>query len=141
MSSERGKHELPPDIIDNSTSTDSSGNIVNDNADDEKIERPRWPHSNTTSSTTDSEQRERLRRTPTSQSAHQRRIFSPINPGDPEELLRIATSLENGGASVVRTSTRASELQRQDSLAGINIGDAVLDPKSPEFDVYKWARM
>jgi ATP-binding cassette subfamily G (WHITE) protein 2 (PDR) len=145
MASIDKKHELRPDI-DNTTSTDTSGNIVKDNNSDgdgdyEKMERPnKWQDSNT-SSTTDSAERNKLRRSQTSQSAHQRHTFSPINPGDTEELLRIATSLENEGASAVRTSTRGSELQRRDSLAGIHMGDAVLDPKSPEFDVYKWARM
>lgn len=33
------------------------------------------------------------------------------------------------------------DLERQDTLAGVEIGNPVLDPNSPEFDIYKWVRM
>jgi hypothetical protein len=32
-------------------------------------------------------------------------------------------------------------LERKDTLYGVDIGDPVLDPKSPEFNPYKWFRM
>ncbi|KAF2014159.1 ABC-transporter [Aaosphaeria arxii CBS 175.79] len=34
-----------------------------------------------------------------------------------------------------------SQIQRLDTLAGVSFGDPVLDPRKPEFDMYKWARM
>jgi ATP-binding cassette subfamily G (WHITE) protein 2 (PDR) len=141
MASEREKHEWRPEtenIISTGTTTRTE-NIVEDDGDYEEIERPKL--QDFPISSTDSEEQKLLRRTETNQSTRQRRTFEPIKAGDAEELTRIASSWEDEGASVVRTSTRGSELQKTDTLAGIYIGDAVLNPKSPEFDPYKWARM
>jgi ATP-binding cassette, subfamily G (WHITE), member 2, PDR len=77
----------------------------------------------------------------TSRSAQERRQFEPIRSGDREELHRIASSFA-GSVALQRTITaQPSGLERTDTLAGIQLGDAVLDPSSPEFDVYKWSRM
>ena len=124
----------------NSTSqTESFRNIVNDNLDG----RPDLHHAQTSSTEeTVDEKVHQIQRSQTSKSARERRQFSPIRSGDAEELQRIATSLEGaGGGSITRTSTRAEGLQRRDTLADVHLGDPVLDPKSPEFDSYKWARM
>lgn len=79
---------------------------------------------------------EKLARTQTSATARERQ-FEPIRAGDREELHRLASTLG-------RTESYISipdALERVDTLAGIQIGDSVLDPTSPDFDVYKWARM
>ncbi|EEP75711.1 hypothetical protein UREG_00558 [Uncinocarpus reesii 1704] len=67
------------------------------------------------------------------------------------EAVRTFSSSDDGSenaqiaAVLSRTSTRqagdGTQLQRRDTLAGIQVGDPVLDPTSPEFDFYKWARM
>jgi ATP-binding cassette subfamily G (WHITE) protein 2 (PDR) len=98
-------------------------------------------------SSTDVEEKDGLERTQTSgtsytsRSAQERRQFEPIRSGDREELHRIASSFA-GSVALQRTMTvQSSGLERKDTLAGIQLGDAVLDPSSPEFDVYKWSRM
>lgn len=40
-----------------------------------------------------------------------------------------------------RAPRAGQSLQRQDTIAGINPGDPVIDPTKPEFDFYKWTRM
>jgi ATP-binding cassette subfamily G (WHITE) protein 2 (PDR) len=82
-----------------------------------------------------------LSRVQTTRTVTRERTFEPILPGDKEALTRLASNFSAAGGSLTRTDTRGSELQRSDTLAGIQIGDAVLDPRSPEFDVYKWSRM
>jgi ATP-binding cassette subfamily G (WHITE) protein 2 (PDR) len=105
---------------------------------EESVERPMVMP---TSSFTDFEDELSLQRTRTTQSVRDRRAFEPIHSGDREELKRIASSFD-GELSLARSRTRdSSALQRIDTLAGVNIGDPVLDPKSPEFDAYKWSRM
>jgi hypothetical protein len=79
---------------------------------------------------------EKLRRTETSATVRERE-FEPIRSGDREELQRLASTL---GRTESYIST-PDALQRVDTLAGVKIGDSVLDPTSPDFDVYKWARM
>lgn len=105
---------------------------------EESVERPVIMPS---SSSTDIEDESDLERIQTTQSVRDRRAFEPIRSGDREELTRIASTFR-GDLSLARTRTReSSALERQDTLAGVNVGDPVLDPKSPEFDVYKWTRM
>lgn len=79
-----------------------------------------------------------LQRMTTSNSARERE-FQPIAVGDRDELHRIASNFASG--SLTRTSTKASGIERRDTLHNVNIGDPVLDPSSPEFDPYKWSRM
>lgn len=93
-------------------------------------------------------------------------IFMPVRPGDRAQLTHIATSMSlrhqqqpsymtqgsyvTARTSIARSSSYASEhasrdpshdLERRDTLAGIEPGDPVLDPTSDQFDAYKWARM
>jgi hypothetical protein len=93
---------------------------------------------------TDVEEKDALERTETSRtskSAQERRQFEPIRSGDREELHRIASEF-GGSVGLQRTKTmQSSGLERKDTLYGVQLGDAVLDPSSPEFDVYKWSRM
>jgi hypothetical protein len=95
-------------------------------------------------SSTDVEEKDGLERTETSRtskSALERRQFEPIRSGDREELQRIASEF-GGSVGLQRTMTvQSSRLERRDTLYGVQLGDAVLDPSSPEFDVYKWSRM
>ncbi len=79
---------------------------------------------------------EKLGRTLTSATARERQ-FQPIRAGDREELHRLASTL---GRTESYISARDA-LERVDTLAGVQLGDSVLDPTSPDFDVYKWARM
>lgn len=88
----------------------------------------------------DAPQPQLLRRTTTSRSARERE-FHPIAAGDRDELHKIASNFAGAGGSMTRTSTKGSALERRDTLYNVNIGDPVLDPKSPEFDPYKWSRM
>lgn len=85
---------------------------------------------------------------PTSIPAARARDFEEVIPGDRAELRRIATGLRSRSTSFATSigdlqhSTTAREvLTRKDTLHNVNIGDPVLDPTSPEFDGYKWARM
>jgi ATP-binding cassette subfamily G (WHITE) protein 2 (PDR) len=76
-----------------------------------------------------------------SSSTENERGFQPVIAGDREELQRIASTY-NGSNALGRSNTGASSrLSRQDTLAGVQLGDPVLDPSSPDFNVYKWARM
>lgn len=105
---------------------------------DELAERPSMLPSH---SSTDVEEKSELERKQTSKSAQEQRQFEPIRSGDREELHRIASSF-SGSVALARSMTAESTgLERKDTLAGVNLGDAVLDPSSPEFDVYKWSRM
>jgi hypothetical protein len=104
---------------------------------DDLYERPEVPHSRSSTSISDPSD---LKRIQTTKSMRERRaLFEPIATGDRAELKRIASNWE--GESLVRSSTRGSGLERRDTLAGVNIGDSVLDPKSEDFDPYKWSRM
>lgn len=78
-----------------------------------------------------------LEKVETSRSVRERH-FEPIHAGDAEELHRIATNMSNNRS--VRSSTRrnTNDLERTDTLAGVGLGDPVLDPAAKEFDVYKW---
>lgn len=106
---------------------------------EDEIERPQQ-HFQSISSGTEVDNEE-LSRVQTSKSARERREYEPIRYGDREELSRIASTF-GGSVALARTRTGASAgLERQDTLAGVNVGDPVLDPKSPEFDIYKWVRM
>ncbi|EHL03024.1 putative ABC transporter CDR4 [Glarea lozoyensis 74030] len=84
-------------------------------------------------------EKDTLERTDTS-STENERTFQPIMAGDRDELKKIASNF--GGSALGRSNTNASSaLSRQDTLAGVKLGDPVLDPASPDFNVYKWARM
>lgn len=71
-----------------------------------------------------------------------RNTFEELHSGDRAALQRLASQFGGTDGGLSRVGTRASAgLERQDTLAGIQMGDAVLDPNSPQFDVYKWVRM
>jgi ATP-binding cassette subfamily G (WHITE) protein 2 (PDR) len=132
-----GDREFQPIRTENILSQERS---AEQSKDDEFTERPSMLPS---SSSTDVEEKSALERTQTSRSAQERRQFEPIRSGDREELHRIASSF-GGSVALARSLTAESTrtgLERKDTLAGIQLGDAVLDPSSPEFDVYKWSRM
>jgi hypothetical protein len=106
---------------------------------EESIERPILLPNR---SSTDVEDENELKMVQTTQSVRDRRAFEPVRSGDKEELQRIATTFGESVA-LARTKSHASAggLQRRDTLADVQVGDPVLDPSSPEFDVYKWTRM
>lgn len=78
-----------------------------------------------------------LEKVETSRSVRERR-FEPIHAGDAEELHRIATNMSNSKSFRSSTRRNTNDLERLDTLAGIDLGNPVLDPASEEFDVYKW---
>jgi ATP-binding cassette, subfamily G (WHITE), member 2, PDR len=136
-----GEREFQPIRTENILNSQPSRESSNDA---ENAHRPSMIPSH---SSTDIEEKDGLERTQTSgtnytsRSAQERRQFEPIRSGDREELHRIASSFA-GSVALQRTMTvQSSGLERKDTLAGIQLGDAVLDPSSPEFDVYKWSRM
>jgi hypothetical protein len=109
-------------------------------SDETDEEKPRLEKTMTNSS-------QALSRYQTNRSARERQ-FSPIRAGVEQELHRIATELDNLGrfrsSSIARASTNKtadSALYRNDTLAGVALGDPVLDPKHADFNPYKWARM
>lgn len=69
--------------------------------------------------------------------------FESIRAGDREQLQKIASGF--GGSQLGRSLTNGTagthELEKQDTLYGVKLGDSTLDPNSPDFDVYKWAKM
>ncbi|EAS35179.3 ABC transporter [Coccidioides immitis RS] len=64
------------------------------------------------------------------------RTFSSSDSGPDNAQLASALS-----RSVSHQGGYGGQVERRDTLAGIEIGDPVLDPTKPEFDFYKWARM
>jgi hypothetical protein len=135
MASEDEKHEYRPQRTENILSgTSSDDKTVNDSYPEEEIERPAMLPSHSSTDVEDGD----LKRIQTSKSVRDRREFEPIHSGDRAELTRIASQF---GGSVGTIRTHTGSLERRDTLAGVNIGDPVLDPNSPEFDVYKWSRM
>jgi ATP-binding cassette subfamily G (WHITE) protein 2 (PDR) len=83
--------------------------------------------------------RDKLDRIETSVSVRERRELQHIRASDREELIRLATLGRE--QSYVTNTPAADGLERVDTLAGIEPGDPVLDPTSPQFDLYKWMRM
>ena len=68
--------------------------------------------------------------------------YVPIQAGDPAELYRLASSMSRTiSRTKSYTPSRPGALARQDTLAGVESGDPILDPSNADFDVYKWARM
>lgn len=70
--------------------------------------------------------------------AHPSRTFEPIRVGDREQLHRLASTMSRSES--YRSVNDKNDLERVDTLAGVEYGNPVLDPKNPEFDVYKWTR-
>ena len=71
-------------------------------------------------------------------------LYEPINAGDEQVLRRLATQLSRSQSQYSRrSSTYGADqaLERKGTLEGVEIGDPVLDPNSPQFDLYKYLRM
>lgn len=108
------------------------------------IERPLVmpTRSSSTAAEDDDDDLKRVRTNRSRRTLTRQQTFQPIRAGDRAELTRLASALSTtGGASLAKLSTGASELQRRDTLWDVHVGDAVLDPRSEEFDAYKWSRM
>ena len=70
-------------------------------------------------------------------------VFEPIHAGDAGVLTRLASQVSRNQSyyGSRRASTAGgSELERTDTLAGLEGGQDELDPNSPKFDLYKWIR-
>lgn len=133
---DQGEHPGYPEEDIERPTTVANGEQQHSGIPEHEIERPETFRND---SSTDVD--EKLERVKTTQSVRDRRQFEPIRPRDRDDLQRIASTF-SGRAALSRTNTTLSApVERQDTLAGINVGDPVLDPGSPEFDVYKWSRM
>lgn len=64
--------------------------------------------------------------------------FRRFSSGSGAELARIASAFSRPEPSAAPEDER---LQRRDTLAGVSLGDPILDPTKDEFDFYKWVRM
>ncbi|TKA74913.1 hypothetical protein B0A55_03757 [Friedmanniomyces simplex] len=92
----------------------------------------------------DSEGKEAAEKSSERTSSSEGGIYEPINAGDEAVLRRLASQLSRSQSQYSQTrrgSTANSALERQDTLAGLEIGDPILDPNSPKFDLYKYLRM
>lgn len=67
-------------------------------------------------------------------------VFEHFSAEDRAELTRIASNFPRHNATDSGISGM-STVERNDTLEGIELGDAVLDPTSDKFEHYKWARM
>lgn len=129
--------------IDNILKDDRQGVIAPNPEEDRSPIAPDYatpsPERARTSSTNidDNDDLAEIKKVQTGRTVRDRREFEPICSGDQERLERLASNLT--GLSPIPSGT--DELERKDTLYGVKIGDPVLDPKSPEFDLYKWVRM
>ncbi|KAK0325334.1 hypothetical protein LTR82_003617 [Friedmanniomyces endolithicus] len=92
----------------------------------------------------DSEGKEAAEKSPERDSSSEGGIFEPINVGDEAVLRRLASQLSRTQSRYSqdrRNSTAGSALERQDTLAGLEVTDPMFDPSSPKFDLYKYLRM
>lgn len=67
-------------------------------------------------------------------------VFEHMRPEDLQELSRIASNFPRHHSTDSGVGGM-EDMERKDTLAGIELGDPVLDPTSDQFDHYKWARM
>jgi ATP-binding cassette subfamily G (WHITE) protein 2 (PDR) len=84
-----------------------------------------------------------LEKTTTNRTANERTI-EPVTVDDRNELTKIASGIGRTEPIIGSRNSHGDgehALERKDTLHGVKIGDPVLDPKSPEFDAYKWAKM
>ena len=68
--------------------------------------------------------------------------FEPIHAGDRQALTRLATQLSRTQSqySSRQSNAESHDLERLDTLQGLEENDPRLDPNSPKFDLYKWLR-
>ncbi|KAJ6109197.1 hypothetical protein N7486_001431 [Penicillium sp. IBT 16267x] len=69
-----------------------------------------------------------------------RTIFAHMSPEERDELSRIASNFPRHRTTSSDLSGM-TDVERKDTLEGLELGDPVLDPTSGQFDHYKWARM
>ena len=70
-------------------------------------------------------------------------VFEPIHAGDAGILTRLASQVSRSQSyyGSRRASTAdGTDLERTDTLAGLERGQGELDPSDPKFDLYKWIR-
>lgn len=120
-------------------------NILADTSQPEDDAEASRPHMSTGSST-EAESLSDLQRVQSNRSVSRHQTFEPIAVGDREALHRLASTFSTtAGGSLTRTSTKTGEkndkLRRTDTLHGVKMEDAVMDPSSEEFDAYVWSRM
>jgi ATP-binding cassette subfamily G (WHITE) protein 2 (PDR) len=68
--------------------------------------------------------------------------FEPINAGDDGILTRLASQVSRNQSYYSRraSTTGNTDLERTNTLEGLERGKDELDPSSPKFDLYKWIR-
>lgn len=70
------------------------------------------------------------------------RRFEPIHAGDVQELTRLASRLStHRRRSSFATEADDGDLERKDTITGLELDNPVFDPSSKSFDLYKWVRM
>jgi ATP-binding cassette subfamily G (WHITE) protein 2 (PDR) len=69
-------------------------------------------------------------------------VFEPIQPGDTGVLTRLASQVSRSQSYYSRraSTTDTTDLERTNTLEGLQRGQDELDPASPKFDLYKWIR-
>jgi ATP-binding cassette subfamily G (WHITE) protein 2 (PDR) len=69
-------------------------------------------------------------------------VFEPIQPGDAGVLTRLASQVSRSQSYYSRraSTTGNTDLERTNTLEGLERGRDELDPASPKFDLYKWIR-
>ncbi|KAK4544573.1 hypothetical protein LTR36_004145 [Oleoguttula mirabilis] len=65
--------------------------------------------------------------------------YEPINVGDDNALRQLATRLSRNKS--YRSTSEGGDLERRNTIDGLEAGDPVLDPTNPKFDLNKWLRM
>jgi len=70
------------------------------------------------------------------------RTYQPINAGDDAVLTRLASQFSRTQSHYSRRSSTGPEdaLQKTGTIDGLELGDPVLDPSSPKFDLHKYLR-
>jgi len=68
-----------------------------------------------------------------------KRNFQPLDSIDEETVMGIARTMTRSYSQY--STANKSDLQRTDTLAGLQLGDEIFDPASPKFDLYKYLRM
>jgi ABC-type multidrug transport system ATPase subunit/ABC-type multidrug transport system permease subunit len=70
--------------------------------------------------------------------------YFTISPDAAENIRTIASRTQthtSGYISRIQSRADGADIERLDTLAGLDVADPVFDPTRPEFDMYKWARM
>ncbi|CAL5870648.1 uncharacterized protein PFLUO_LOCUS4888 [Penicillium psychrofluorescens] len=75
----------------------------------------------------------------TSENDDDEQVFEHFGPEDRAELTRLASNFPKHTAT--DSGVAGIDIERKDTLEGLELGDPVLDPTSDQFDHYKWARM